>query len=1065
MSAPAPERSTLQALREAELALPRFSLERRVTVLVMALTILVVGLVAALGLPLEMLPRGFTSPSLGVNVPWRDAPAEETMDKILLPLEEELATVAGLDRINSYASTGLAQVRLRFRQGTDMKVAYREVRDRIERARVRLPADAERVFIRKEDIAGFPIAFVVVTVDPTLTDPYELVQNEVLLRMERIDGIASVRAHGLEEKEILIELDREATEGSGLNIYQLAQELGGDNFSLASGTVRSGSKKLMLRSLARYSGVEELKARPVAPNVRLGDIATIRYEEPEKQYRAKVMGKPSYFVEVLKEGDANTVEVSDALRAEVERMKANPRLSGVEVKVVFDQGNVIRESLDSVLGSGKVGALLAVAVLFFFLRRFRMTLIITLSIPLSLLVALAAMYFAGETFNILTLLGLMICVGMLVDNSIVVAENVYRLYREGHSRREAAIRGAGEIALAITLATLTSVIVFLPVSLVEGEIQFFLLRLSIPITVALLASLGVALVLVPLAVYLTLPENHRDEEVRVTGAFHRRLDRLFEGLYERTLGRIARFYERLLGFFLGSRRFVDLAVVLLALVAGSVILLKTKQVKVSLADQDERSSFEIGIEMPQSYTLEDADEHFAAIEATMQRMKSEIGYTGYFYFYTARWGEIQGWVERGQKLAVKPREATARLLKALPERAGVEYTTGQEEDDGEKKEAIETVTLYGEDPAALEALGKALEKRLVEVPGVLAVKRESERPLSELALVIDRDRAERQQVNPMAVAGMVGYALRGQALPRFYTGGRDIPVRVRFEEQDRESLAELADFDVPTETGERVALSSVTDVKFLPASERIERRSKRIARPITLELVEGQEEKAREGLRAMRGQIDLPEGVSLAQGEMDEGRQQDERDQKAFVSAALLSIVFIYLLMAFLFESFILPVSILMTIPLAFIGVVGLHWVSGRPIDMLGFVGVVLLIGVVVNNGIVLIDYVNRLRQEGVERTEAILKATRDRFRPILMTALTTIFGTLPLIWGEPSSIGMSYKSFGLTLTGGMSAATLLTLLVVPVAYAVFDDVQAKVLKTVSKGLRSKTAEPVASAG
>ncbi len=965
---PVPEPARLPSLTAAELFLPRFSLERRITVLMLAATVLVVGLVATIGIPLEMFPRGYTSPSLGVDVPWRDAPAEEVMQKVVLPLEEELATVRGLDRINSFASTGRGSCRLFFKQGTDMKVAYREVRDRIERARGRLPEDADRIFIRKEDTSGFPIAFIVATVDPGLADPYDLLQNEVLLRLERIDGIASVTAHGLEEKEILIELDRAATEGSGLNIYQLAERLANDNFSLASGSVLTADRKLLLRSVARYDSVEALANRLVAPAVRLKDIAQVKYEEPEKTYRARVNGRPSIFIEVLKEGDANSVAVSEAIHAEITRLEANPRLSGVDLRVVFDQGSVIKESLDTVIESGKVGAWLAVAVIFFFLRRTRMTIIITLSIPISLFMALAVMYFAGETFNILSLLGLMICVGMLVDNSIVVAENIYRFYRSGLSRREAAIRGAGEISLAITLATLTSVTVFLPVSLVEGEMQFFLLRLSIPISVSLLASLLVALVVVPLAVYLTLPERVEDEDRALGTRLHRGMEATFSRLYDATLGRLARLYERWLAFFLHGRRWVDLGVAVLLVLGGAIALLATETVEVALQDQDERSTFEVNVEMPQSYTLEDAEQYFGSVEQVMARIQGELGLEGYFFFHTKTWGEIQGWAPQGGRPKYSPRQVTEKLLDLLPEKPGVRlYASGGDEDEKEK-DATALITLYGEDAAALERVGTELEDLLASVPGVVAVQRAAERPRNELALVVDRDRAERARINPTAIAGVVGYALRGQALPRFYQDGRDIPVRVRFAEEDREGLAQLADFDVPSESGALVALSSVTDVEIVPGAKRIERRNKRMARIVTLELAEGEEDAARERVRAFARRMDLPEGVTWTEGETENPREQAEaRDAKAITYAALLSIVFIYLLMAFLFESLVLPLSILVTLPLAFIGVVGLHLAAGKPIDMLGFVGVVLLIGVVVNNGIVLIDYVNRLRREGWE--------------------------------------------------------------------------------------------------
>ncbi|MGH9363055.1 MAG: efflux RND transporter permease subunit, partial [Thermoanaerobaculia bacterium] len=456
-----------------ESALPRLSLDRRVTVLVFLASAVVVGLVAALAIPLELLPRGFESPHLGVAVPWRDAPPEEVLEKVVLPLEEELATVRGVDRINSVAVTGFGRIGLLFKSGSDMDVAYREVRDRVQRARARLPQDADRIYLRKEDESGVPVYVLGLAIDPELTDAWNLIQNGVVLPLQRIDGVAAVETDGLEEKEILIELDRDRTEAAGLNIYELGRQLVADNFTLASGSVRAGGDKLLLRSVARYADLEALARRPVAPTVRLGDIATLRYEEAEHNYRARAMSRPAVAVIVLKEGEANTLEVARGVAALVARLERDPRLRSIQMVPLFDQGEVILESLRKVIDSGFLGGAIAIAVLFFFLRRLRMTLIITLAIPLSLLLALTVMFFAGETLNILSLLALMISVGMLVDNSIVVAENIYRRHLEGVPRRQACLEGAGEIALAITLATLTSVAVFLPVSLVEGGGQFF----------------------------------------------------------------------------------------------------------------------------------------------------------------------------------------------------------------------------------------------------------------------------------------------------------------------------------------------------------------------------------------------------------------------------------------------------------------------------------------------------------------------------------------------------------------------------------------------------------------
>ncbi len=1032
-----------------ENVLPRFSLDRRITVMVLLATAVVVGVIATVGIPLELLPRGFTEPSLTVRAVWADSPSNEMLDKVTLPLEEELSTIPGLTNLFSFATTGFTRCHMTFKIGTDMNVAYREVRDRVERAKARLPDEVDRVLIHKFDSASFPVYGLGLAIDPQLTGAYDLIQNEIVLPLQRIDGVASIDGQGLEQKEILIELDRERTAASGLNIYELGLELEDDNFTLASGHVYTGGKKLLLRSVAKYPDIEALENRLVGPSVRLKDIANIIYDVPEKKYRARIDGYPAVALMVFKEGEANALAVSDAIEAEVQKMKSNPRLALIRAEGFFNQGSVIRESLKTLLGSGAIGGALALVVLFFFLRRFRLTLIIALSIPLSLVVGLTAMYFAGETLNIISLLGLMISVGLLVDNSVVVAENIFRLHREGLARRQAAIRGAGQISLAIIMATLTTIIVFLPVSLVEGQGQFFLLRLAIPITVSLMASLFVALIFIPLAVYTTLPKNGGRRHSRVGDVVRDRLHRAYDATFER----LHTAYNNMLGFFLKRR--MDLVMAVTGVVVLSAVL-PFKEVELVEVQEEERGFFEIDVVLPQSTSFEDASEYFTAAEAYLEEHKEELDLDGFFILHFEAFGEIQGWFNSPrQNDELSPRQAIEQVKNALPDKAGVKIYTGLEADDEKENKNIHMFTLYGEDSRQLEDLAEDLEDVFAGIDGVLGVKRSGDRPAEEIGLVVDRDRVQRLDVNPEAVAAVVRNSLGGRALPKFYRDGREIPVRVRFQEKDRESLAELYDFQVPTNAGELVSLASVTDAERLEAPRRIFRRNKRTARTITLELEEGREEQGREGLIAMAAKIDLPEGVTFGEPQRrGRGGGGPQEDQEAMFFAMGLSIIFIYLLMGFLFESFILPLSIVLTIPLAAIGVYWSHYLSGYDLDFLGLVGIVLLIGVVVNNGIVLIDYINRLRARGTSRRQAVLDSADRRFRPIMMTALTTVGGMIPLLTASGSSIGLSYTSFSLTLIGGMTTATLLTLLVVPVAYTLFDDLREVMNAILRRALR-----------
>ncbi len=998
------------------------------------MTIFVIGLIASTGIPRELFPRGYKAKFLRVYVPWRNAPAEEVLEKITKPLEEELSTVKDLININSYSSQRSATVFLSFKKDVDIDIAYREVRDRVERARLRFPDDVEQVFIGKDDPDSMPVAVLGLSIDPSVTDYYTLIDKHVVQPLKRLDGVANVTADGIVEKEVLIEVDKEKADAHGLNIYEMAQDLGGDNFTLASGNVRQSGKKFLLRSVATYQTMSQIENRPVTDSLRLKDIAKIKYEEPDKSFAVRVNGNPAVAIVIFKEGEANTVEICAKLTEEIEEMKDNPIFEGTLMEMFFNQGRIVESSITNLVTGGEIGGVFAALVLFLFLRRFRMTLIVSASIPLSLLIALTVMYFTGESLNMITILGLVICVGLLVDNSVVVAENIYRHIQDGLSRRDACIQGAREIALAITMATLTTVIVFLPVALVEGEAQFFLMRLALPISVSLVASLIVALVFIPISVYLT---TGGAEAETIRGHRPNRIQSAVARLYERTITPLSRAYHKVLVLFLNHR--MDLVMVIIG-IFGLTFGVISKQIDVVPNQEEDRTSFQIGVEMPENSNFKDTSKFFDRLEAVMKEVKEELNLKGFMFVHFSRGGRVEGWMEPGQEYSMTAKEMVDYTVKKFPKVPEIRYETGRESQVEEAKgKSVYVVNLEGDDPDDLYQLAQELEPKFLAVPGVLGARTGNERPPNELALVVDRDRANASSVNPEFISGVVGYALRGRALPRFQFDGREIPVKVRFPEEDRQSLSQLANFKVPTMTGDSLPLSALTDVKMLQVSSGIFRKDKKTTHSLTLDLKEETSSETREALSLVKKSIDLPEGISFGSWSGDESMNEEVANLQF---AALMSVVFIYLLMGFLFESFVLPLSIILTIPLASIGMVWIHFITGKDIDMLGFVGAILLIGVVVNNGIVLVDYVNQLREEGLERGEALRKAADRRFRPIVMTALTTIIGMIPLTVSKPSEIGLSYKSFGLTLIGGMTTATLLTLLVIPVFYTFFDDLR-----------------------
>ena len=647
------------------------------------------------------------------------------------------------------------------------------------------------------------------------------------------------------------------------------------------------------------------------------------------------------------------------------------------------------------------------------------------------------MYFAGETVNLLSLIGLMICIGLLVDNSVVVAENIHRLRSDGLSRRDACIRGAGEVALAITMSTLTTVIVFLPAALISGPAGFFRTRMAVPVAVSVSGSLVVALLFIPVCVYMTLPTR---EKMAGTPSrlerWHLKFNDLLRGAYERTFGKLNETYNRVLDRCL-ERRF-GLVFAVIAVLVLSINMFQQTTEFVGQQD-DEQAQTNLQFDLPASTTLEESSEYFDKVEQTLEDLREEINLDGYFVYHEETYGQMDVWFHKHKKGMPTVKEATKLIVETIPEKPGVEISFGNEQQGSDKKE-VAKIFVRGEDPDKVAKVVDDLVPLFMQVEGVLGRKKTAGQTPNEIGLVVDREKAQHLDVNPQVIAGVVGYALRGQALPKFQADGREVPVRVRFAEEDRESLTELNSFLVPARDGSLLPLSALTDARILPATTVIVRRDKMVGRSITLELEEGQEEDTRRRLAMLQENIDLPEGISFS-GTRASGQSNDD-DLMGIKFAMTLSIVFIYLLMGFLFESFILPLSILITIPLSSIGMMWGHILTGRDVDFLGAVAMILLVGIVVNNGIVLIDYVNRLRARGHARKEAILMATHRRFRPIMMTAITTIGGMVPLALAGANSIGLSYTSFSLTLIGGLATATLLTLLVVPVFYTLLDDLR-----------------------
>ncbi len=1039
------------------------ALVRPITMLMIFASILVLGAVAVRAIPLELIPSGSTAPFMSVQTSYPNATAQDVEELITRPLEDALSTTPALDQMSSRSSADGSRVTLIFEGDADMDIAYREVRDRIGRIRGDLPDEVDRVNIEKQSADAIPVAFYGLRWPEAIDEQaQDLIEKHFIQRLERIEGVGMVASWGKQEREIRIEVDRQLAEAANLNIFQLAQQLSQSHFNLASGQIIETEGKFLLRSLAQYQTVEELEEIVVGPNdLRLDDVADVLYDFPDVERHDRWNGQPSMAVFVIKESQANTVEVCDRIQAAVEEAKQDPAFSQFGVQDWFIQGNTIRESLKQVTDSGMQGGILAIFVLLFFLRRARLTVVIAAAIPLSMFMALPVMYFSGQSINLVSLIGLMICIGLVVDNSVVVAENIARYRQRGVGRFAAALHGASEVALPITLATATTMVVFLPAALLSsGPTQFYMIRMVTPICVSLLASLFVALVLIPLAAAFLLDNDvfkaksesgWRATLMRLDARWKETLGRA----YEATFGRLRNVYARLLRASL--RRRMDVFMVgLFALMSLAIPMNPQTGVRFVLEQNGGGRQINVSYVVPSDVTLEEEDAFFRTIEAWFAEHREEYGLNGEFIQIEPGFGQINMFFDPPKDGDRPYREIGQEIFDALPVPVGWKKQGDFGDSDGARQSSF-PVVLYGADHESVQAAKERLENELLAIEGVESIvgRSSDSSRRDEMHVRLDPTSAQRLGISAGMVGNTIAYALRGSPLPRFTGENGEIDVWIRYQKEDREELRDLLEFKVPTTTNAVVPIRTVTETRVRKGEASLVRNNKRVAALIRLELDPKGRELAVGRVSAFLQSYRLPAGVTF---DADEEARAVGDQIGDLLKGMALGAVFIFLLMGFLFESVVLPLSVLPSMPLAFVGVWWFLFLTGSNIDPLASIGLMLLLGVVVNNAIVLVDFINGARAQGLSREEAIVQAGIQRFRPILMTALTTVGGMLPLAFTEAPPEGIPYQPFGKTLVGGMITSTVLTLVVVPVCYTLFDDLRNTMMGWFSRRFRGRDA-------
>jgi len=1017
-------------------SLTAIAIRRPVTMIMLFLSLVVLGMVTWFGIPVQLLPGGFDPPFLWVWLSYPNASPIENMERIGVPVEESFWTIKGVKRIHTRARSSGCGIEIEFAQSVDMDVAYLEARDRLERVRPELPDDFRFSYINRYSENDEPILYFGISVIGQYDDPVRLVEEEVVKPLERIDGIANVEMWGGNARMIRIEFELDKLQRHNVDVGGLMRDLRNADFALAGGKISEGGRELLVRTNNRISSLDDLKMLPVrGPNVRLQDVATVSYTPRKRSWIQRVGRREAIQIGVLKESEANTVEITGKLRETIENIKRDPLMSGLEFNILFDQGKLITESLNNLMMAGLWGAFFAVLVLIYFMRRLRMTLFITFAIPVSLMVTVTALYFMGWSLNIITLSGLMICVGLVVDNAIVVVENIQSLKQKGYSSYRAAVEGGTEVGLAITLATLTTAVVFLPLILMSGNrmFTFYMLRIGMPVIIALGASLFVALLFIPLAV------NHFALSKRAAP------NRLIDSGAQRI--------GQLVGWVLKHR--IDTVLILILLLESTTIPMQ----HVVSTDEEEGNinDFRLRFLFPSYYSLTKVDSTLNVYEDFLYDKKESYDIKTVVTGFRRGYGRMHVFLEEpekklwfvhalqssGRRLGIyNPEKLTRKeIIEDIKEKLepppGVEMFSSWRRGRGEE-DAVH-VSIYGEDTKRLLDLSNAVSKSLQKIEGVVSVETDLESSAEEIQVRFDPEQTARYNVDPAQTAFGLNSLIRGINLPDVLFQGHEISMLAELREEDRASLVQLMNLPAAGSGANQVRIGDIADVAYDRGIGDIHRDNGRTR--IRLKVVTTDED-IQEFSRKITGamaDMKFPPGYEWGKGHRFQSVEDatEERSQ-----AWLLAITFVLLLMGALFESFFLPWAVIVTVPFSFFGVWWMMLITGTQFGIMAGLGAIILIGVVVNNAIVLVDKVNRLRAEGMSRDEALKLGSTLRFRPILLTALTTVMGLLPMAMGSASLIGIPYAPMGRAIIGGMLTATITTPIVVPLVYSLIDDLK-----------------------
>jgi len=1044
--------------------LPEFGVKRPVTNLMIFSAILIIALYSLSRLGIDSMPE-IEPPAISVIASYAGASPEDVEIKVTEPLENQLATTPGLDKLTSRSLEGVSLITLKFKWGTNLDEASNDIRDRIELAKRFLPDipdEMDNPFIFKFNTAMMPVLFIGITAEQTYPELYDLIDKRVGDAIRQLPGVGTVQLYGGLERQINVWINRQRLEGYGLSILDIQNAIAQENITQPLGGIKSGLTDYLLRLPGEFAAPEEINliilGKRDGKSVYLKDVARIEDSFKEVTMKVRINRRQGLMMSIQKQTGVNTVEVAQRVKNTLKGLQKNLP-SDVNMFTIFDTSKDIINALDSLKSALWLGIVFVILVVWFFLRQFKSSLIIALTIPFSLLIAFIYLFLSGKTINTISLSSLAIVCGMVVDNAIVIVDNVYRHLERGQRPQEAAIFGASEMFLAIAASTFTTVVVFLPMLLITGVVGIMFGELAIIVTVTLLASLFTAVTFSPMLCAKWFKTNSNSLADQAKGQRKSRIKKLYD-VSERWFKSWEDFYARSLAFCLGHKKIVVFGFL------GTFIfsLFSTRFIGNEFIPEEDTGDIRATVNLALGTRFEETDKVAKRIEDILQKYVPEAKLMFARPGTTPGMGRAMGAagqsgehvVMAGVKLVPKQERKRSVFEVGQVIRAQIRRIPGVLKVDISTGNPIgRIITGMGGKAIQLEIIGHSFEETntlaeklkgiMEKIPGAVdvSISREINRP--ELRIAVDREKAANLGLNMNTIASSIKTFIEGSTATKYREKGETYDIYVRLEEASRSKIEDVENLAlVSPVTAKLVRLANFARVYEVAGPVEIERQNRERVVRVECNVFKRSAGKVREDIKKELQKIILPQDVMLNFG------GEAEEQAKAFRDLALLlmlGIILVYMVMAAQFESLLDPFIIMFAVPFTFTGVILGFLLTGTTLSIITFLGIIMLMGIVVNNAIVLISYINILRARGYSMLKAVTLGGKDRLRPVLMTTITTLAALLPLAIsrGEGSEI---WQPLGITMIGGLSISTLITMLFVPTLYAV---VEARIKKNGGK--------------